>query len=440
MQQSGDGGIANGAMLKNIFAALLFGASLVVASSQSRSNLRALSVVQNPEILTDDKRVHALSDFAVSFELDYGHHVRRVRLHLEPNHDIIPHGATVNYLDAAGNIERSHPIDRAEHRIFKGTAELKEEDGSWSNVGWARISVLRDGLHPLFEGAFTVNHDSHHLQMRSSYMRTRHQLDPYAEAGLDDYMLLFRDSDIDRDSLASQEEKRSLRGGLTCRSEDLSFNAQFDTPIYSEMIKRDDSYWGALPMGNLFGKRQLDSTPGNGGNSAGVNLASTIGSTAGCPTTRRVALVGVATDCGYTASFNSTESARASIISAMNSASSVWETAFNISLGLQNLTISPPDCPGTVQAATQWNQACSDSVNMQNRLNLFSAWRGGLVDSNSHWTLMTSCPTGSEVGLAWLGQACVRGSSTSNGTDGTTETASGTNVVALTSTEWQVIA
>lgn len=422
----------------NLVLLLILGASLTVANSVSRNNLRSLSILQYPGIATYDKRVHAASEFDVSFGLDDGRHVEQIRLRLKPNHDIIPHGATVSYLDAKGNVERSHLIDRAEHKVFKGTAEVKAVDGSWSEVGWARLSVLRDGVRPLFEGAFTIHHDSHHVQTRSSYMRTRHSLDPYAEAAPDDYMILFRDSDIIRNSLMAQD-KRDLSSGVGCRSEDLSFNAQFDTPIYSGMMKRDDTYWGALPLGAMFGKRQIDQTPG-GGNSAGVNLASTIGSTAGCPSTRKVALVGVATDCGYTASFNSTDAARQSVISAMNSASSVWETAFNISLGLQNLTISPADCPGTPQAATQWNQGCGANLNLQSRLNLFSAWRGTLTDTNSHWTLMTSCPTGQEVGLAWLGQACVHGSSTTNGTDGVSETASGTNVVALTSTEWQVIA
>lgn len=410
---------------------------LVAAGSLSRGHLRALSILQNTRILTASGRVDALSEFDTSFELDDGYRVQHFRLRLEPSHDILPDGATVTYLDSAGRAERSHPIVRSEHKIFKGSAFVQEENGAWKKVGWARITVVRDGVRPLLEGAFTVLHDSHHVQLRSSYIRTRHQLDPYAEATDDEYMILFRDSCVNK-NLLSQQEKREVGNELTCRSEELHFNTQFNTPVYTGMIKRDDTFWEALPLGSIFGKRQIDSQ--GGGNSAGVNLASTIGSTAGCPTTRKVALVGVATDCGYTASFNSTEVARQSVITAMNSASSVWESAFNISLGLQNLTISTADCPGTPQAATLWNQGCSSDLDITSRLNLFSAWRGTLEDTNSHWTLLTSCPTGSEVGLAWLGQACVHTASTSNATDGTSETSSGTNVVALTSTEWQVIA
>jgi len=426
-------------MIHKLIALLVFGACLVIANSVSRNNLRALSIVQNPHIVTQDKRVHSASDFDLSFQLDNGYQAHQFLLRLEPNHNILPVGATVTYLDADGNIESSHPIDRSEHKVYKGTASVKNEQGFWLEVGWARITVLRDGIDPLFEGAFTVHDDSHHVQMRSSYMRTKHRLDPYAEAHSDEYMVLFRDSDVDDNTLTHQG-KRGLDGAATCESDQLSFNAQFDTPVYTRMVKREDAYWGAISLETLFGKRQIDTTPRNGGNSAGVNLASTIGNSAGCPSTRKVALVGVATDCSYTSAFNSSESVRQSVISAMNSASSVFELAFNISLGLQNLTVSPADCPGTPQAATQWNQGCGANLDLGARLNLFSAWRGTLSDSNSHWTLMTNCPTGSEIGLAWLGQACVHGAYTTNTTDGGQETASGANIVALTPTQWQVIA
>jgi hypothetical protein len=96
-----------------------------------------------------------------------------------------------------------------------------------------------------------------------------------------------------------------------------------------------------------------------------------------------------------------------------------------------------------------WNQACSNSVNIQDRLNYFSAWRGTQPDHNSHWTLLSTCNTGSAVGLAWLGQACINtamesnNSFTGNGNSGAgSETVSGANVVIRTSgtNEWEIIA
>jgi hypothetical protein len=230
--------------------------------------------------------------------------------------------------------------------------------------------------------------------------------------------------------------KRDVVEEPSCSADGLSFNIQPDHPVYKGMLKRQDGFWGSISTRAIFG-RQIDGT--TSGNSAGVNLTTTIGQTSGCPTTRKVALVGVATDCTYTASFNSTESARANVISVINSASVVYEDSFNITLGLQNLTVSDPSCPATASASAPWNIGCSDSVAIQDRLNLFSAWRGERGDTNAYWTLLSTCATGSAVGLAWLGQACVSASQTASTSTGN-ETVSGANVVVRTSTEWQVVA
>ncbi|KAK5188092.1 hypothetical protein LTR16_008767, partial [Cryomyces antarcticus] len=52
---------------------------------------------------------------------------------------------------------------------------------------------------------------------------------------------------------------------------------QPDHPVYVKMLKREDSYWGAMPAPSFFNnpwKRQIDTSLG--GNSAGVNLVSSI--------------------------------------------------------------------------------------------------------------------------------------------------------------------
>ena len=295
--------------------------------------------------------------------------------------------------------------------------------------------IRRDGVHPLFEGAFSIMGDHHHVQFRSNYMSTKHELDPEAEQSDDEYMVVFRDSDIDRPlrSGASSELKRSAASfQRSCSSDSLQFNADPRQTV----LKRDAGSWGVTRIESLFGKRQID-TNGipSGGNSGSVNLKSTIGSTAGCPTTRKVALIGVATDCGYTGSFNSSETAHANVITQVNSASNVYEKTFNISLGLQNLTVSDASCPGTPPAATPWNANCQGNQTITDRLNEFSQWRGNSNDTNAYWTLLTNCNTGAEVGLSWLGQLCTNGVQQNSG-----ETVSSANVVAKTSTEWQVIA
>ena len=422
-------------------AALAVHACLTAASSTSRNPLQLLAVAEHPSIRTPKHRVHAHTTFDLT--LDLYHRLRRVRLALEPNHDIIPDGATISYMSPDGTIRHQDPILRSEHKVYKGWAWLQAGDDAWHQVGWARINVLRDGIDPLFEGAFSVNNDHHHIQLSSKYMTNRHSQDPLIELTDDDYMVVWRDSDIQPDvglpEVGATMEAKRGDDDVACASDDLDFNTRPDHPVYQNILKRESGTWGVMPVGNLFGKRQIDTQSGSG-TSAGVNLVSTIGQSSGCPNTRKVALVGVATDCTYTGTFNSSETARSNVITQINSASSLWENSFNISLGLQNLTVSDSNCPGTPSPATQWNQPCSGSVEIQARLNMFSSWRGTLGDSNSHWTLLTNCNTGSAVGLAWLGQACVHEAQTSNGTGGSgPETVTGANVVAKTPTEWQVI-
>ena len=323
--------------------------------------------------------------------------------------------------------------------MFKGQAWIQEHGESWKNVGWARIVVRRDGVNPLFEGAFTILHDHHHVQLRSYYESTRHELDPGTDHSEDEYMVLYRDSDISR--LGHQELKRSEGLEHTCEAGQLSFNSdpnhKIFAPSQAPIFQRSNGVWGSTPIGSLFGKRQ--SIDGNGiptgGNSGSVNLRESIGSTKGCPTTRKVALIGVATDCSYTGTFASKEEATKNVITQINSASEIYEKTFSITLGLQNLSVTDAPCPGVAAAATPWNIGCSGNTTITDRLNLFSDWRGQRNDTNAYWTLLTNCATGAEVGLAWLGQLGVTGVQKSGG-----ETVSGANVVAKTNTEWQVIA
>ncbi|KAI9804784.1 MAG: hypothetical protein M1825_001152 [Sarcosagium campestre] len=411
----------------------------VTASSQRRNPLNYLSPVEHPVLHTPSHRVHSQSSFDLSFDL----HSRKqtVKLRLEPSHDVIAEDAIVSYLDDNGDVSWTEPINRHEHKIFRGRAWLEEPSGSWSDVGWARIMVHRDGDLPLFEGAFSLLSDHHHIILRSNYEKTRHPLDPEVKGSDNENMVVFRDSDTMQASDLHAELKRSASPRVSCPADDLHFNVQPEHPIYSKILKPDAGFWGSMSTGSLFGKRQIDLNGfPNSGNSAGVNLKQSIGKTAGCPNTRRVALVGVATDCTYTKSFDSPDEARANVIKQMNSASDVYERTFNVTLGLHNLTISPANCPGSVQASTPWNTACANNITIQDRLNLFSAWRGQQKDANSHWTLLTTCETGSAVGLSWLGQVCVANSQDSPDTGGGNETVSGANVVAKTDTEWQVIA
>lgn len=406
----------------------------MIAKSLSQGPLTYLSLVQNASIQTPSHRVHAFSHFDLQFSLHQGQ--QRVKLTLEPNYDILPEGASVKYLNAAGEVTRSESVVRHLHKIFKGESWIRDDDGGWTHSGWARIMVRTDGIHPLFEGAFTIFHDHHHVKLRSNYLSAKHELDPGLEHSDDEYMVMFRDSDIARTT--HSELKRSHQGETACQSHRLSFNSDPSQVWSLSELKRDIGTWGSVPIGSFLGKRD-SSIDGNGipsgGNSGGVNLKLSIGDTTGCPTSRKVALIGVAADCSYTASFNSSETARENVINQINIASSVYEKTFNIMLGLKDLNVIDTACPATAPSANPWNIGCESPLTIADRLNLFSQWRSERNDTLAYWTLLTSCNTGAEVGLAWLGQACV-----TKVIRNENEVVSGANVVARTPTEWQVIA
>jgi hypothetical protein len=380
--------------------------------------------------------VHAYSTFELTFDLH--NNTQPLRLSLEPNHDILAaEGAYVEYLDKDGNVRHTEQINREAYKVFQGKSWILKRDGEWMNVGWARIVIRRDGIDPLFEGAFTIMGDHHHIQLRSNYVQTKHALDPYLEEDEDEYMAVFRDSDV-----AYNTKDHPRRSGLesSCSADKLEFNTNPNHPVFQQTVKRGDGQWGSMPLSSLFSKRQIDSNNPGGGNSGGVNLRSSIGNSAGCPSTRKVALIGVATDCTYTASFNSTDSVRQNVITQINSASDLYQSTFNITLGLRNLTVSDAVCPATAPSSADWNLPCTSSATIENRLNLFSGWRAQRQDTNAYWTLLSTCNTGAEVGLAWLGQLCNSGATTSQDTSGNTQQVSGANVVVRTSTEWSVIA
>ena len=397
----------------------------IYADSTTRSPLSSIYTLHNVTIHQTSQTVTALSHFDLSFWLNTGD---QIKLSLEPNHGIFSqHGLTVNILDQNGN-EKQHTADRLAHKVYKGQAwTMAARNTDWTPASWARINLHKDGRQPILEGSFSVDGETHHIQTVRNYLQTRHIQDPDVLVG-PETLIMYRDSD-----LMSSLTRRSQNSSAACLHDELQFN---NRPI---------DQWSSMSLNSLFGKRQVDQT--TGGNSAGVSLVSSIGQTAGCPTTRKVALVGVAVDCNYRSSFGSDNETQQNIITQMNTASASFEDAFGFSLALANLTMVGSDCPSSPAEATLWNQACTDSFGITARLNAFSLWRGTQDDINSHWTLLSTCRTGSAVGLAWRGQACIKTASTVNTTnsDGAVsgqETSSGANVVirAPGVTEWQIIA
>ena len=60
-------------------------------------------------------------------------------------------------------------------------------------------------------------------------------------------------------------------------------------------------------------------------------------------------------------------------------------------------------CPVTADPHFPWNVPC-ESATLEARLSLFSQWRGTRSNDNlGLWHLMSGCPTGAVIGIAWLG-------------------------------------
>lgn len=312
------------------------------------------------------------TDFNLTFNLPGQDN--ELRLSLEPNHDILAQDLHIQYVDANGGDQGTETVGQTGHRVFKGRTLLRSPGRHWENAGWARTYMDRDGSDPLFEGAFAVFSQRYHVKIALD------GTEEISASSQKSRMVVYHDF--------PQSKGRLLR----------QMNSEEDIFIF-----RRQGY--GIDSGDL-----IDS----------------IGSTSGCPNTRRVAVIGIATDCTYTSSFDSSEGIRQSLINMVNIASEVFENAFNISLAIHNLTISDAVCPDSASGSVPWNVECSTG-DMNWRLRQFSSWRGSLSDTmNAYWTLMTGCSNGQEVGVSWNGELC--------------NTEMSTNVVARTVNQWQVFA
>ncbi|KAL4921708.1 Metallo-peptidase family M12-domain-containing protein [Aspergillus aurantiobrunneus] len=425
----------------------------VQARSQTPNAIRRVSSLDKPTIKAPSKtnRVDHLSHFDITFTIR--DREQRIKLELEPNHEILADDAYVQYLGADGKIHTEEPISRDQHRVFKGRTLVGrgKGQGMWDPVGWTRVYIKEDGPNPLFEGVFNIRGDSHHILLQSTYLQKKRPQDVDLPRQKEDYMVFYRDSDTLRpaDIPLHTDLKRSIDDssepeprwdmGSTCHADKLDFNSKPDHPVLNTFTAKDTSRWASMPIADIFGfglsKRQDDIGTVSGGNAGGVNLESTIGDSSGCPSTMRVALIGVATDCSFWEKYDGRDDVQQAVISMVNSASNAFEDAFKVSLGLRNLTVTDRDCSENPSSAAQWNVPCSQG-NITERLDLFSQWRGQQSDDNAYWSLMTDCNTGSEVGLAWLGQLCNSEVSDDGGTS-----VSGTNVVVSTGAAgWQIFA
>ncbi len=218
-------------------------------------------------------------------------------LHLRPNEHLIHPAARINYYktgpDGETILSHTEPILRESVKAYWGevipahispdrlredTAGVIPRPSGIYELGWARITVYDQGdadtdRPPVFEGAFSVDGVTHHVQTKDNYLRNKHKLDPHvelAEQHPDSNLVIWRDSDV-----LSKHEHAQVIGldlgsekahGETCGHDKMSFNTD---PMQNGAIRKvpppPTSPWydafGFLPSTN-FTKR--DDVAGGG--------------------------------------------------------------------------------------------------------------------------------------------------------------------------------
>ncbi|KAJ3562878.1 hypothetical protein NP233_g9304 [Leucocoprinus birnbaumii] len=389
-------------------------------------------------------------------------------LHLRPNDDLIHPKARINYYstgpDGRSFIKYSKPLFRESVRAYLG--EVVAADHSYTrmredaariipdrthpaHLGWARLVVYDQGdadagVAPEFEGAFSVKGDVYHIMTMHNYLRTKHDLDTedieVVDVGLDSNLVIYRESDM----MTPEEEHLTRTGERPVGKVDVKHGCGHDRLRYNTdplqnplLVKAPQplTRWYDNPFG-IFGNGSLAPRDDIPSNSATENFRDFIGSTNGCPTSPKIALLGVAADCAYVTSLGTQENATRQMLTSFNTASTLYKNTFNVSLGILHLAVQEPNCPSTPDPNVPWNVGCGN-VTLEDRLSLFSQWRGQQGnDSTALWHLMSGCPTGTEVGIAWLGTLCNQQASPNQ----QGEIVSGTAVSTSGRTEWQVVA
>ncbi|KAK9766303.1 hypothetical protein K7432_004696 [Basidiobolus ranarum] len=402
------------------------------------------SLIHKPQLLHDD-----------SFRVQFQAFNRTFYLHMEPNTDLLHPQAEITTYDASGvaNTKRIFPHEFLVYRGIVVEPELSDNMFDQEIIGihspykinprsitkgWARLIVHQDSTKALpdaqhiYQGVFTLDSETYHVQPIASYKLSKRFHDPEVVNPSARPLHQRRSSTIiyklsDQKSKAPQKYiKRDLNSGhdelssildhenrreTSCGAEGLTFNKNITAS------KMPSSYDWAMGYQRLEKRAPTEITRG-------------------CPTSRKVMYMGVAADCAYVAYHKGSEEAKKTILNNWNIASGVYETTFNISLGVIKLEMRSDACPSTPDDAVAWNRGCSDTYNINNRLNDFTRWRGTLGDDGiGLWHLMTKCSSGPKVGVAWLDQACV---TTTKKQD--MDYVSGTGVSSSTTMEWKVVA
>ncbi|KAJ3973196.1 zinc metalloprotease [Lentinula raphanica] len=415
----------------------------ILPRHQHISSSTTLSSYDKRQLLTPRSNTLRYSD---SFRLIISAFDDTFHLHLRPNDHLIHPAARITYhtmdSDGRSSVSRSEPLLRENVKAYWGEvihgddsdARLREDAAgviprpsrSPSELGWARIMVhhqgnIEDGIAPIYEGAFSYKGVVYHIMTRDNYLRNKHHLDPQVLVDtVDSHLVVWRDSDL----MPHHSDSPAM-----CGHDNLPYNTD---PALNPILQRPFAEQ-SISLG-LFGNISLSRRDDVAGSGASYNFEGTIGNSAGCPTTQKLLYMGVAADCKYVSNYGGSMNATTQILTNWNSASALYKSTFNVSLGIVEVQVQNETCPTTADSDIPWNVDCTN-VDLNDRLSLFSEWRGQRGnDSIGLWHLMSGCPTGTEVGIAWLGTLCQTDSS---GTTGSISSGTGVSTNGLT--EWQVV-
>ncbi|PVU99667.1 hypothetical protein BB560_005470 [Smittium megazygosporum] len=384
----------------------------------------------------------ALSDVKPSdiFQLDIRAFNQTYRLILEPNTDLIHPNAKMNIYKSDGSLE-TVPLAHSDGGYFKG--RVRPLGYTTTNSGllnwessirkrseflfddqedYARVSIIKKDDTRYLDGVFYTNNEMFYIRPIPIYEKTKRSLDPTisslsrrSEMGIQANSIIYRHKDmVDYDGLSSSKSNPS---GCAAHDPSKIHRVQENDPHYAH---------GGILSASLFSKRQ----------SSTFNDSAAIAE--GCSVNKKILYMGAAADCNYLKLHGSSDAARSQILSNWNQASAVYERQINVALGLIYMDIVDGGCPTSIDPKRAWNRVCSTDYPISSILSDFSSWRGQRSDDGAGlWHLMTNCPTGSDVGLGWIGALC-QNKAINSGPGGSVF--SGTAVSAATREEWKVVA
>jgi hypothetical protein len=249
-------------------------------------------------------------------------------------------------------------------------------------IGDARIMVLHPGsmdVHPIFEGLIKINGIHYNVLTKEHYAKVKTHNDVAADEFGE--MIVFRNADAWHDNAALLATDQHVIQTPKCNHDTLPFNSNVSHPIWSAFAQDD-------MLRTIFKRDDL------GGMAPSTNYRDSIGNSQGCPSTQQVVYMGVAIDCNYVQTYGSTERAREQVLNVWNQVSAVYRSTFNISLGIGELVVQNLTCPSQAIQGTEWDVSCDQSLTLDQRLSLFSQWRGNRGDDGiGLWHLMSACPT-----------------------------------------------